>query len=300
MYVFLGLIGDVLGSVTGLVDGLVGIIFKEVIPIVDIKSILHRLRTGDNPTTLFELMRYRVRTSFWTWILFNHNNYPIDLTYAKPVFYRISQMNEDRVPIRDLVDKMGCLKSRLSERILRLILDGDVEEEAPTYKQILQHINKYKKGNTIMSNDFFAVYDKSIFKNVPMHLVLGSYGKKFGSFDVTSFKKDAMSWKKQVPMIDFLSAIQKPNHAGNMWELISTRLHRFSKVYGSESGSKGLLGGILGGKSKNSGGKTGVLGGILSGLKTHEYHPRSHLLKRTHKKPSKSNHKTLVGGLLLG
>lgn len=298
MYVFLGLIGDVLGSVTGLLDGLVGIIFKEVIPIVDIQSILHRLHAGDNPTTLFELMRYRVKTSFWTWILFNHNNYPIDLTYAKPVFYRISQMNDGVVPIREMVNQMGCLKSRLSQRILRQILDGIVEGEDPTYKQILQHINKYKKGSSIMSYDFFALWHKSIFKNVPMHLVLGSYGKKFGSFDVALFKKHASSWKKQVLLRDVLTAIEKPNHNGNMWELILTRLHRLPKVHRSESESKGLLGGILGGKSKNSGGKTGVLGSILGGLKKQGNNPRFHTLKRTHKKPSKSNQKTLVGGLL--
>lgn len=300
MYVFLGLIGDVLGSVTGLLDGLVGIIFKEVIPIVDIKSILHRLRTGDNPTKLFQLMRYRFEISFSTWIFFSHNNYPIDLTHAKPVFYRISQMNEDRVPIREVVNQMGCLKSRLSQRILRQILDGIVEGKAPTYKQMLQHINKFKKGSTIMSYDFFTLWEESFFKNIPLDLIFGNHAKKFGPFDVTSFKKQAMSWKKPVTLKDFLTAIEKPNRNGNMWELISTRLHRYPKVHGSESESKGLLGGILSGKSKNSGGKTGVLGGIMGGLKTHGNHPRSHLLKRTHKKPSKSNHKTLVGGLLLG
>lgn len=274
--IHLGVIGGLLDSLTGLLDGVLGIVFKRVIPIFKIESLLDQLQPGDNPSTIFELLSYRFSTPFSVIILFNVQSYAIDLTYAKPVFYRISQMNDDSVPIRDLVEKMGCLKSRLHPIILKLILNGEIEEEAPTYKQILQHINKYKRSdNTIISNDFFALWDSTIL-NVPLHITLGKTSRKFGPFNLPTFRRHAKSWKKPVPMQDFLKAIEKPNHGENMWKYLTRRLPRVPKV-SSNRASKGLLGGLLG-RSGN---------GAANGRYARK-HPRLHSLHKASPKSTKS------------
>lgn len=295
MYVFSGLIGDVLGSVTSLVDGLLGIIFKEVIPYGDIHSNLHRLRTGDNPTKLFQMLTHRFKTSFYTILVFNVENYSIDLTNAEKHFRRISQMNDDKVPLRDLVDGMGCLKSRMSGRLLEYILESNIRGKSPTFKQVMRHIKLFRRGNGIFLFDFFSLYDNEIIEDIPLHVVLGKFGKRFGPFDVFAFKNYAKTWKKSVPMQAFLTAIQSPSNGESMWKHLSNHVQ---KVHGSKSGSKGILGRMLNGKSNNSGKKPRrVLGGILGGLKNHRNHPRFQRKKPT--KSSKSSRKTLdLGGIL--
>lgn len=294
--IHLGVIGGLLDSLTGLLDGVLGIVFKRVIPILKIEYLLDHLQSGDNPSTIFELLSYRFSTPVSVIILFNVKSYPIDLTYAKPVFYRISQMNDDRVPIRNMVENMGCLKSRLHSRILKLILNGDVEEEAPTYKQMLQHINKHKRSdNTIMSNDFFALWDSTVL-NVPIHITLGKTARKFGSFNLRTFKRRAMSWKKPVPMQEFLTAIEKPNHDDNMWKYLTRRLPRVPRV-SSNRGSKGLLGGLLGGLG-NGAANSGHA--IKHNSRSHSLHKASPKLTKPTKSKSHSVKKTNSGGLLGG
>jgi len=230
-------------------------------------------------------MHYRVRTSVITILHFNHIEYIIDLTHAKEVMYRISQMNYGRVPFVDLVDQMRCLKSRMSRRVMRHMLDSEVEGEAPKYKDIVKYL---KNKTTIRSSSFFAQWKNTVFKNMLVEDVLGRPARKFGSFDVSFFKETAMTWKKHVTIEKILITIRNRN--GNMWEHLKTDMINVPNFENTKSGSKGIFGGLRGGKSKNSSKRTGVLGNIMGGLRNNRNH-RLHSNKKTPKKSLKNTPK---------